>query len=70
MLVLYWFLPAFYITLRRKTITNGGSNSINAIFLGTFYVLSHSVGPLISCAKWTKSLIFKEKVNKVKTANL
>ncbi len=49
---LYWLVPAFVVTGRRGSLDNGGSNSYAAILGGIPYVLSHSVGPLISVCRW------------------
>lgn len=63
----YWFVPALYITNKRKEMTNGGSNTYVSIFAGSFYAVSHSIGPILSIFRWIPAFIWGIKPNKPKT---
>lgn len=64
---LYWVVPASFVTSRRISLVNGGSNSYKAILGGVPYVLTHSVGPLISVCHWLITGIYGTKPSKRKT---
>ncbi len=65
--VLYWIIPALVVTTKRNSLDNGGSNSYIAILGGIPYVLTHSVGPLISIYRWFVASIRGAKPLKRKT---
>jgi len=68
-LVLYWFIPSFIAKsfIERNTIPI--NVKVSSIFIGTIYVLTHSLGPLIATAKWTIAISRKSKPTKPKTEN-
>jgi glycosyltransferase involved in cell wall biosynthesis len=64
---LYWFIPAIYVTRKRKEIANGGSNSYISILAGSVYAMSHSIGPIWSILRWIPAFFKGAKPNKPKT---
>lgn len=68
--VLYWLAPAcIYRQYVRRNNTPLPSSPA-AIFLGSIYVLSHSVGPLLACARRLKALVRGIPLNRERTEYL
>lgn len=63
----YWFIPALYMTNKRKDMTNGGNNTYISIFAGSLYAMSHSIGPIWSIFRWVPVFFRGTKPSKPKT---
>ncbi len=66
-LSLYWIIPALLVTYKRSALVNGGSNSYISVIVGIPYVLTHSVGPVVSIYRWIVAGIGGTKPLKRKT---
>lgn len=67
---LYWLIPAFYITGYRHQLKNGGTNTYKSVLSGSFYVLSHSVGPLWGLIRWMRASATGIQPDKPKTETI
>ena len=63
----YWFIPALYVTKKRRDLQNGGRNSYVSILAGSIYALSHSLGPILSIFRWIPAAAKGLKPDKPKT---
>lgn len=66
----YWFIPALYVTRKRKWIANGGNNTYISILAGSMYVMSHSIGPILAVFRWIPAFVKGVKPNKPKTETI
>ncbi len=66
----YWFIPAAIVTLYRRRLDNGGTNSFWSIGWGVVYVLSHSIGPIWSVMRWGRARLLHVAPDKPKTEAL
>jgi hypothetical protein len=66
-LVLYWFVPAFItiIFLRNQRVPI--RTSFASILVGTLYVCTHSLGPVIAVARWMIATLRHQRPLKTKT---
>lgn len=66
----YWFMPALYITNKRKVMANGGTTTYISIFAGSLYAISHSIGPILSIFRWIPASFRGIKPHKPKTETI
>ena len=64
---IYWYIPAIVVTIYRKRLENGGTNSFRSVIWGTVYVFSHSIGPIWSGARWIRARLLNVTPDKPKT---
>lgn len=64
---LYWLIPALYMTRVRQEIQNGGSNTYLSVIAGSFYALTHSIGPIWALGRWIRAKIRGVRPSKPKT---
>jgi hypothetical protein len=66
---IYWIIPSVMYHAYVKSEKIVSCFSLSSLILGSLYVLSHSVGPLLCISRWIKSGIAGVRPDKPKTEN-
>lgn len=65
--VLYWLMPSLIYHAYTQRARLYSCLSVPSLVLGSFYVLTHSLGPIICCYRWSKAYATGTQIDKPKT---